>query len=104
MEVSTFQDVANQCSRTMEQIRLLESERERLRNLAQMEKQKRQANDTFLSMISHELRTPLHTILGYSDLLLELCTKEEQREFLYTIISSGSTLCGLLNDILDLTK
>eukprot|EP01138_Halocafeteria_seosinensis_P005848 gb/GECG01005978.1/.p1 GENE.gb/GECG01005978.1/~~gb/GECG01005978.1/.p1 ORF type:complete len:1334 (+),score=160.89 gb/GECG01005978.1/:1-4002(+) len=103
-EVGTFEDITNQCSRTMEQIRLVENEHERLRSLAKIEKQKRQANDTFLSMISYELRTPLHTILGYSDLLLGTSTTDEQREFLHTIVNSGSTLCELLNDILDLTK
>lgn len=99
-----FQDVANYCSKAMEQVHMLEQERDRLKELAEMERRKRKANDTFLSMISHELRTPLHAILGYTELLLDLAPTQEQTEYLNTIANSGSTLCELLNDVLDLTK
>ena len=97
-------DVAQQLSTTLQRTHVLQQERDQLKQLAEMEKQKRQANDTFLSMISHELRTPLHAILGYSELLQERIESEDLKEYLHTIAASGSSLCELLNDIIDLTK
>jgi signal transduction histidine kinase/CheY-like chemotaxis protein len=63
------------------------------------------AKSRFLATMSHEIRTPLNGVLGMAQLLLmEDTTKEEQREFVKTILASGNTLLALLNDILDLSK
>jgi signal transduction histidine kinase len=57
--------------------------------------------------MSHELRTPLNSILGFSQLLLDL-TKgvlpEKQARYLAHIHSSGQHLLQLISDILDLSK
>jgi len=61
----------------------------------------------FLANMSHELRTPLNSILGFSQLLLDL-TKgvlpEKQARYLAHIHSSGQHLLQLISDILDLSK
>jgi PAS domain S-box-containing protein len=61
----------------------------------------------FLASMSHELRTPLHTVIGFSELLLEeiegpLNTK--QKRFLGHIKQDSQHLLELINDILDLSK
>ncbi|WP_371323060.1 ATP-binding protein [Dechloromonas sp. ZY10] len=63
------------------------------------------AKSRFLATMSHEIRTPMNGILGMAQLLqLPDLTIAEQQEYAGTILSSGQTLLGLLNDILDLSK
>ncbi len=59
----------------------------------------------FIKHVSYELRTPLNTILGFSEHLASGAPGElnqRQREYVDAIVTSGSTLKNLVNDILDL--
>ncbi|HSD09246.1 response regulator [Flavobacterium sp.] len=61
----------------------------------------------FLANMSHELRTPLNSILLLSRLLAENNNKsmnKEEIEFAQVIQSSGNSLLGLIDEILDLSK
>ncbi len=61
----------------------------------------------FLASMSHELRTPLHTIIGFSELLLEESQgplNEKQRRFMDHVHRDSQHLLELINDILDLSK
>ena len=61
----------------------------------------------FLANMSHELRTPLNSILLLSRLLSENNNKgmvPEEIEFAKVIQSSGNSLLGLIDEILDLSK
>lgn len=62
------------------------------------------AKTDFLANISHEIRTPLNSVIGFSDLLYSMAADERQKNYLRTIKSSGESLLGLINDILDLSK
>ena len=66
-----------------------------------------QHKSDFLANMSHELRTPLNAILGFSQVLREGMAgdvNEKQAEYLEDILSSGSHLLSLINDVLDLSK
>ncbi|WP_125722980.1 response regulator [Flavobacterium ustbae] len=61
----------------------------------------------FLANMSHELRTPLNSILLLSRLLSENNNEtmnNEEIEFAKVIQSSGNSLLGLIDEILDLSK
>jgi len=66
-----------------------------------------QAKSEFLDHMSHELRTPLNAALGFARLLAEPAFGKlnvKQQRFLDNIITSGSHLLQLINDIIDISK
>lgn len=59
----------------------------------------------FVSHVSYELRTPLNSMLGFAQMLAEPAfgpLGEKQREYVDDILSSGTTLRAIVDDILDL--
>jgi len=63
-----------------------------------------QAKTAFLANMSHEIRTPMNAILGFSQIMQEMETDEEKKQFLSSIMTSGKTLLSIINDILDVSK
>jgi len=63
------------------------------------------AKSRFLAHMSHELRTPISAVLGIAEIQLhnQELTAEAEEAF-GQIYRSSSTLVGILNDILDLSK
>ena len=69
------------------------------------ELEKARAKSYFFSTVSHDIRTPLNAIIGFSEMLRAgFDTEAERDEAIDSIIVSGKTLLGLINDILDLSK
>jgi signal transduction histidine kinase len=63
------------------------------------------AKSQFLANMSHEIRTPMNGVLGMAQLLQqEESLGEDARSYVDTIMDSGTTLMGILNDILDIAK
>ncbi|RRR78033.1 MAG: PAS domain S-box protein [Candidatus Viridilinea halotolerans] len=65
------------------------------------------AKDEFLANMSHELRTPLNAILAFSESMIEQVygpITARQQVAMEHVMSSGSHLLSLINDILDLSK
>jgi PAS domain S-box-containing protein len=61
----------------------------------------------FLANMSHELRTPLHTVIGFSELLIEEVKgplNGDQKRFLSHIYKDANHLLALINEVLDLSK
>ncbi len=72
-------------------------------------KQKAQESDklksAFLANMSHEIRTPLNTIIGFSGLLMDEETHEDDKQnFLGLVNSAGNSLLCLIDDIIDISK
>lgn len=60
----------------------------------------------FLANMSHELRTPMHSILGFTDILLEKEENgnKERKELLGIVKNSSDKLLHIINNLLDLSK
>ena len=62
------------------------------------------AKSEFLANMSHEIRTPINGILGMAELVLDTELSSEQRDYLVMLKSSGDSLLGVIDDILDFSK
>jgi CHASE1-domain containing sensor protein/integral membrane sensor domain MASE1 len=62
------------------------------------------AKGEFVANMSHELRTPMNAVLGMAYLLGHTELKAEQKKYVDMIRSSGQSLLGIMNDILDYSK
>ena len=60
----------------------------------------------FLANMSHELRTPMHSILGFTDILLEKEENgnKERKELLGIVKNSSDKLLHIINELLDLSR
>ena len=80
------------------------------RELEKINRELRRANEIkgrFIANMSHELRTPLHSIVGFSEVLLDRTfgdINEKQQRHITNILTSGRHLLHLVNNILDLAK
>jgi PAS domain S-box-containing protein len=87
------------------QAALLKTTAKRLEEALEEAKVANRAKSEFLANMSHEMRTPLNSVIG----LTWLCLENEgidgiTRSNLEKIHNSGSTLLGIVNDILDISK
>ncbi|MCK4710216.1 MAG: PhnD/SsuA/transferrin family substrate-binding protein, partial [Gammaproteobacteria bacterium] len=63
------------------------------------------AKSEFLSQMSHEIRTPLNAMLGFGQLLkMDAAEDSDTLENTEEILTAGSYLLSLINQILDLSK
>lgn len=99
--VATFRDV----SERQRQARALEQASAAAEAARQQAEQASQAKSDFLASMSHEIRTPLHSIIGYTELMIESGgLGEEQALQAQRIQSSGAALLTVVDDILDFSK
>jgi len=86
--------IARNITKLMETQKQLKEETARAENSGKMK-------SAFLANMTHEIRTPLNAIVGFSDLLPVVDTKEERLEFIRIIRNNCDMLMRLINDILE---
>lgn len=57
----------------------------------------------FISNMSHEIRTPLNAIVGFSQLIADAKSKEEQEEYHRIVTLNNNLLLTLIEDVLNLS-
>jgi len=86
----------------------LKFERARSEQLLEASEAANRSKNDFLAIMSHELRTPLNAIIGFSEIISTQMfgpvNNERYVEYAGDILSSGSHLLSIINDILDLSK
>jgi len=76
---------------------------EALRSAKDKAEEMNRIKTSFLANMSHEVRTPLVAILGFSELLSDMVTEPEVKNFVDMIHAGGVRLLDTLNLILDLS-
>ncbi|MCR9267269.1 MAG: ATP-binding protein [Alphaproteobacteria bacterium] len=78
---------------------------ERLKTALKAAQAANRAKSEFIANMSHEVRTPLNGVLGMTSVMLQDGQlSNEHKHSLRLIDTSGKSLLGLLNDVLDLSK
>ncbi len=85
------------------------TDRKRIEKSLIIAKEKAEESDrlksAFLSNMSHEIRTPMNAILGFSGLLSDPgSTEEEKAEYIDIIKERGKDLMRIISDIIDVAK
>ena len=87
---------------------VIRKEQEQKNVLAEALAQAQYANKsktTFLNSMSHDIRTPMNAIIGFTSLATtHLDNKEQVRDYLGKIMTSGNHLLSLINDVLDMSR
>jgi PAS domain S-box-containing protein len=65
-----------------------------------------ETKDRFISIVSHDLRTPFSSILGFTDLLSndETLNEQERKQYINYIQDSSKSMLSLVNSLLDWTR
>jgi len=90
--------------RVRQQTAVIDAQRKEAVHLAEVADAANRSKSEFLANMSHEIRTPMNAILGFAEILRGMNSDPAQSQYLNSIQSSGKSLLGLINDILDMSK
>ena len=82
----------------------LEAYQKELIQAKEQAEQGKRFKENFLANMSHEIRTPINGIIGIAHLLERTVLNDEQKQMIDLLEISSSSLLGVINDILDLSK
>src|SRR5262245_16827108 len=89
---------------TQRQKEVLEAQQKELEIARRKAEEATELKSLFLANMSHEIRTPMNAIIGLSHLALKTALTPKQKDYVGKIHAAGTSLLGILNDILDVSK
>ncbi|WP_162937961.1 CHASE domain-containing protein [Kiloniella sp. EL199] len=108
MLMAMVQALVNREAFAAEQVRiktaLLSEKEKQAQIIARKAEVASEAKTNFLATMSHEIRTPLNGILGMAQLLNDTTLSKDQNKKVAGILSSGSSLLDIVNNVLDMSK
>ncbi len=91
-------------SETQKYISRLKESKEFAEDMAKRADAANKSKSEFLAGISHEIRTPINAVLGFDEMIIRESSEEKIKNYAVDIKKSGTTMLGLINDLLDLSK
>ena len=100
-----YDKIAEQNNRLEELRQITQSQADKIEDALKDAQDANYAKSRFLATMSHEMRTPLNAVIGLSELILdEGNVHGDDEDKVGKIHTSGMTLLGIVNDILDISK
>jgi len=62
------------------------------------------SKSAFLANMSHEIRTPMNSIMGFSELAMDIAVNPKIKDYLSKIRTNSEWLLQIINNILDISK
>ena len=93
-----------ECYGVIRNLTPLMRKQEQLKQETERAKQSGMMKSTFMANMTHEIRTPLNSIVGFSDVLPMMQTKEEKQEIIRVIMNNCDMLMRLISDLLALSS
>lgn len=87
-----------------EDITEVKRKEEELRTALNLAEEATIAKSQFLANMSHEIRTPMNAIIGMAYLALKTDLNAKQSDYISKIHNAGTSLLGIINEILDFSK
>lgn len=103
-KVRVFLDLHQQKQELVNLLYRFDEQNAELKQQREIAQKANEAKSLYLAYMSHEIRTQLNGIIGLSKILGSTELKSDQKELMDTIVVSGDTLLGIINEILDFSK
>lgn len=103
-KVRVFLDLHQQRQELVNLLHRFDEQNAELKQQREIAQKANEAKSLYLAYMSHEIRTQLNGIIGLSKILNSTELKSDQKELMDTIVVSGDTLLGIINEILDFSK
>jgi two-component system, sensor histidine kinase len=103
-KVRVFLDLHQQKQELISLLHRFDEQNAELKQQREIAQKANEAKSLYLAYMSHEIRTQLNGIIGLSKIINSTELKPDQKDLMDTIVVSGDTLLGIINEILDFSK
>lgn len=104
-DISLLQSSSNEFSKIAKLFNRYINQKEELKSAKESAENADKIKSQFIANINHEIRTPMNGIIGFTELLKEKTTTEQQKiEYIEIIQNSGERMMMMINDLINISK